>query len=127
MWRELHVALPNLRFLCRIPSPKTIDSLFALLSTPGQGKMRLGLCTSYPTTELAHYTPAPERQIALNEYFPASDPLGDHPTFFLEWQTTTSKWLDDLGIIPSHLKGPFPYHNPNITLRNHHHMRGFRW
>ena len=52
LWQELRLAHPNLRALHLMPSPKTVDSFLAIMSTHGPGKMKFGLCNLYQTTNL---------------------------------------------------------------------------
>ena len=89
--------------------------------------MKSGLCTVYPTTNLVHRPPPNMDMIAHNDYFPAGDPQGDHPTFPFERQTTASQWWDDLGLIPSHPKVPPLHHIPDITVPTLHQMCGMSW
>ena len=64
--------------------------------------------------------------IALNEYFPASDPQGDHSSFLFWWQTTPACGWDDLGLFPAHPEVA-PHHIPDITLPTFYQMRGLTW
>ena len=125
LWQQLVLA-PELRTVRLIPAPKTVDSLWGVMSMHGTGKLKSGVCTIYPTTNLVHCPPHMD-MIALNQYFPADDPKGDHSSFPFQWQTATAQWWDDLGIFPSHREMPPLHHIPDITLPTLHQVRGLSW
>ena len=75
------------------------------MSMHGSGKLKLGVCRIYPTTNLVH-CPTRMDMIAVNEYFPAEEPKGDHSSFPFQWHIATAQWWDDLGLFPAHLKVP---------------------
>ena len=79
LWQQLQLAL-RVEAVCLIPAPKTVDSLLGVMSMHGSGKLKSGVCTIYPTTNLVHGPPRMD-MIALNEYFPADEPKGDHSSF----------------------------------------------
>ena len=49
----------ELRAICLIPAPKTVDSLLGVMSQHGTGYLKSGVCTVYPTTNLLHPPPPP--------------------------------------------------------------------
>ena len=59
LWHQLQLALPELRAVRLIPAPKTVDSLLGVMSQHGAGKLKSGVCTVYPTTNLLHCPPPP--------------------------------------------------------------------
>ena len=128
LWQQLQLALRELRAVRLIPAPKTVDSLLGVMSMHGSGKLKSGVFTMHPTTNLvpAHLCPAMD-MIALNEYFPSNDPKGDHSSFPFEWHTATAQWWSDLGILPSQPEMPPLHHIPDITLPTLHPMCGLSW
>ena len=65
--------------------------------------------------------------IALNEYFPAEEPKGDHYSFPFQWHAATAQWWDDLGLFPAHPEVSPLHHIPDITLPTLHQMCGLSW
>ena len=59
LWHQLQLALPEWRAVRLIPAPKTVDSLLGVMSQHGAGKLKSGVCTVYPTTNLLHCPPSP--------------------------------------------------------------------
>ena len=59
LWHQLQLALPELRAVHLIPTPKTVDSLLGVMSQHGAGKLKSGGCTIYPNTNLLHCPPPP--------------------------------------------------------------------
>ena len=87
MWQKLQLALHVLRV---ITAPKAVDSLLVIMSMHGSGKLKLVVCKIYPTINLVCCLPRTD-MIALNEFFPAQDPKGDHSSFPFRWPTTTAQ------------------------------------
>ena len=86
LWHQLQLALLELRAVRLIPAPKTVDSLLGVMSQQGAGKLKSGVCTVYPTTNLLHCPPPPRMDmIAFNEYFCAADSQGEHSSFPFRW------------------------------------------
>ena len=106
-WLQLQLALPKLRAVRFIPAPTTADSLLGVVSMHGSGKLKLGVCKIYPTTNLVHCPPQMD-VIALNEYFLAQEQKGDPCSFPFQWHTATAQWWDDLGIFSAHPEVPLP-------------------
>ena len=73
LWQQLQLALPELRAVRLIPAHKTVDSFLGVLSVHGAGKLKLGVCTVYPTTNVVYCLPLMD-MMALNEYFPGLKP-----------------------------------------------------
>ena len=126
LWQQLQLALPELRVVCIILAPKIVDSLLGVMPTHGAGKLRSGVCNVYPTANLVHCPPCMD-MIAVNQYFPAADPQGDHSSFPFQGHTATAPWWDDLGIFPLHREMPPLHHIPATTLPTVHEMSGFSW
>ena len=73
LWQQLQLALPMLRAIGLIPARETVHSLLEVMSTHGADKLKSGVCTVYPTTNLIH-CPLRRDMIAVDKYFPNSDP-----------------------------------------------------
>ena len=126
MWHQLQAALPELRAVNLIPVSKTVDCLLGVMSQQRAGKLKAGVSTVYPTTNLLH-CPCHMDMIALNEYFRAGDPQRDHSSFAFWWQTASAQWWDDLGLFPAQPEVPPLHHIPDITLPMLHHICGLSW
>ena len=118
---ELQVALPGLRAVRLIPTGSTVDNLLGIMATHTVGKPTPGLCYIYSTTGLVHCRMRMD-MIAINNFFRAGEPLGDHSKLPFELQAVQPQWCDDAGILPSHPTVPTLHHIPDITLPNLHRM-----
>ena len=126
LFRELRVALPGLRAVRLIPARDSVESLLGIMATHTVGKSQPGLCAIYPTTGLVHW-PMRIDMIAINNYFPASEPQANHSNLPFQWQRVQAQWWDDMGILPSHPTVPPLHHIPDITVPTLHRMKGLGW